>query len=308
MTHYLLRPAVLVFVIVLAGCGSPGTVPTATETASASPVSSTGVPEATPSVSEAPSPSASASPRPAGQLEVDGLARTTVDGLRIREDPGTGSVSLGTVIEGEIGYVVDGPVSADGFDWYLLSALGLPMSSGCITPIDTTPFNCPVWFGWAAAEGSDGDAWLVPGEIACPEWPNPAITDDFVFGVPAYGYLACFGDEARTVVGFYPEIPEDAGLGGACAGVPTDMAWITCNLGYEQIVGDPAAGFFGAGLPLAIDPATVEMPARGQWIEITGRYGHPAAQECTWGDPPEETILGCRAQFVVESAQASTAP
>lgn len=67
--------------------------------------------------------------------------------------------------------------------------------------------------------------------------------------VAAYGYLACFGDEARSVVGFYPEIPDDAGLGGACAGVPSGMEWITCNLGYEQIVGDAAAGFFGPGLP-----------------------------------------------------------
>lgn len=304
----------LLLVIVLAACSGspPASSPSVGGPASASSAASASPPEATAtaSVSEAPSASAVASPEaPTEAVEVGGLVRTTVDRLRIRESPGTEAFSLGTLAEGEIGYVVEGPVAADGFDWFLISALGLPLASGCTTPISTNPFGCPVWFGWTAAAGSDGDPWLVPGSIDCPDWPSPLITDDFLYGVQQYGYLSCFGDEVRSVVGFYPEIPDDAGLGGACAEVPPDLAWIGCNLGYEHIVSDPSVGFLGAGFVLAIDPASgVEMPARGQWVEVAGRYDHPAAQACTWGEPPEKATLACRAQFVVESARVASAP
>lgn len=245
----------------------------------------------------------------ATEVDVDELARTVVDRLRLREDPGLAGASLGTLAEGEVGLVLAGPESADGYDWYLLSALGLPQASGCITPIDTDPLTCPVWVGWTAAQGLDGEPWLVPGTIDCPSWPSPVLTEDFLFGVPRYGYLACFGDEVRSVVGFYPEIPPDAGLGGACAFETGDLGWIGCNLGYEHIVVDEAGLFLGPGLVLSIDPASgVQMPARGQWIEVTGRYDHPAAAGCTWGEIPEASVLECRAQFVVESVRAVDAP
>lgn len=303
------RPGLLV-VALLAACSAPPALsPSVEALASASARPSASAAEETASVPHAPSESAAASPdAPAGPVEVGGLAQTTVDRLRIREDPGLAAVSLGTLGEGRISYVVAGPVSADGFDWYLVSGLGLSPRTGCMTPINTDPFDCPVWFGWAAAQGPGGDPWLVAGAIDCPPWPRPLITDYFVYALSPRGYLACFGAEVRSVVGFYPQIPEDAGLGGACANVPSDLAWIGCNLGYERIVPDPATGFSGS-LVLAIDPASgVELPARGQWIEVTGQYAHPAAEECTWADPPEASILSCRSQFVVESARAVSPP
>lgn len=304
--------AAITLVIVLGGCAAPpgASSPAVDAPESVSPQASASPSAATPSVSEAPSPSAAASPdAPEGTVEVGALARTTVERLRIREEPGLEGASLGTLAESEVGYVLAGPVPADGYDWYLLSALSLPQASGCITPIDTDPYNCPTWLGWAAARGPDGDPWLVAGTIDCPLWPSPLMTADFVFGVQRYAYLACFGDEERSVVGFYPEFPENGGLGGACADVPDELAWIGCNLGYEHVVFDPATGFFGPGLVLTIEPASgVQLPGRGQWIEVTGQYDHPAAQQCTWGDPPEATVLLCRAQFVVASARAVSAP
>lgn len=301
----------LLFLVMLVGCAAPATSsPSDDGLTSASPRTSASAQasaEATASVPEAPPASASASPD--GHIGIDTLARTAVDRLRIREDPGLGGASLGTLAEGSIGYVLSGPISADGFEWYLIVSLGLPNASGCMTPIHTDPYDCPTWIGWAAAEGPDGDPWLVAGTIDCPTWPSPVMAEDFVFWVPSRGYLACFGDDVRSIVGFYPEIPDDAGLGGACALDTGDLAWIGCKLGYEHIVLDEAAGFFGPGLVLTIDPASgVQMPTRGQWIEVTGQYDHPAAQGCTWGDPPEASVLGCRAQFVVESVRAVDAP
>lgn len=291
--------ATLLFLILLVGCAAQPEA--SSPSASASPqlsASATSSAEATASV-----PEPSVSP----DVKVDALARTTVDRLQIREDPGLGGVSLGTLAEGDVGYVVAGPVAADGFDWYLLSALGLPAASGCVTPINTDPLNCPTWFGWAASQGPDGDPWLVAGAVDCPPWPSPQMTDDFVFGVQRYAYLACFGDDVRSIVGFYPAIPPEAGLGGMCAFEAGDLGWIGCNLGIEHIVLDAQAEFSSPGLVLAIDPASgVQMPARGQWIEVTGRYDHPAAQGCTWEG--EASVLACRAEFVVESVRAVDAP
>ena len=297
--------AVSAVVMLLAACSATPSSSSAPSDGVASPQTSASVGEATASAE----PSASSSVSPDGEVAVDGLVRTAVDRLRIREDAGLAGASIGTLAEGDIGYVVAGPVSADGYDWYLLSALGLPQASGCVTPIDTDPLNCPTWFGWAAEQSADGEPFLVPGTIDCPPWPSPQLTDDFVFGVQMYAYLACFGDEVRSVVGFYPDIPPDAGLGGACGFDAGDLEWIGCNLSIEHILLDPAGGFQSPGLVLSIDPASgVVMPERGQWIEVTGQYDHPAARGCTWADPPEASVFACRTQFVVESVRPADAP
>jgi hypothetical protein len=48
-------------------------------------------------------------------------------------------------------------------------------------------------------------------------------------------------------------------------------------------------------LMFTVDPASgATLPERGQWIEITGAFDHPAAQEC----PGVSRILECRATFV----------
>ncbi len=49
--------------------------------------------------------------------------------------------------------VFDGPVAADGFDWYLVVLTGREPGSDQL--------------GWAATP-QDGDAWLVPSQYECP--------------------------------------------------------------------------------------------------------------------------------------------
>ena len=295
--------------LLLVGCGSvPAASPSPSAEASAavsldaraSPTSS----GAAAPRSEGPSPAPTASSEASGALEppvVGGLAGSVVAGLRLREEPTVAGAYLGTLPTPSISYVVDGPVRADGHDWYQLTGLGIPQGSGCLAP-ETEPFNCPGWFGWASATAPDGSLWLAATAPECPTWPSGPLTRDFVYGVPSLMYFVCFAGDARSVIGFYPEIPLGAGLGGACGGVDEDIYWLGCNLGYEHIVLNEADGFGGPGLRLAVDPGAVVMPKRGQWIEVTGQYDHSAAQRC--GYPPESAaVLACRAQFVVLSAR-----
>jgi hypothetical protein len=279
------------------------TSPTARPTTSEQPVAS---PSAAPSQPPDASPSEDpeASPAPIA-IAIDGLARTSVIGLRLRDAPGLDGRDLGTLAEGAVSYVVDGPVTADGYAWYLLSGLGLPQASGCAT-VKTDPWECPAWFGWAAA-GSSADAWLEPGTTDCPTWSSDRLTDEMI-SLQRIAYLACYAGGSLSTVAYFPVIPDDAGLGGACRDVPEALSWIGCNLGYTQVVTDEQGAMLGPGLVLAVDPASVEMPDRGQWVRITGRYDHAAAQDCTYGEQPALSTLYCRAEFVVESAEPVPAP
>lgn len=301
---------VAILAMLLVACGgdpqtSVGPSPTPASPAPAGSPSPAGSGTAFPSPSASDSASPGATSAPMVELGVNSVARTVVDGLRLREEPGTAATSLGTLANGSPSFVVDGPVSADGYAWYLLGGLGIPQNSGCAGPLTTDPWECPVWFGWAASASPEGDPWLEQTSPDCPTWPE-VVSTDISFGIGRIAYLACYGDEQRTLVGFYPEIPDDAGLGGACAEVPEAMSWIGCNLGYEHLVPDEATGF-GFGFVFSVDPS-VTMPDRGQWLEVTGRFDHPSAQECTYGDPPEESVMYCRAQFVVESVTTASAP
>ncbi|MDP9244626.1 MAG: hypothetical protein M3O77_06055, partial [Chloroflexota bacterium] len=93
-------------------------------------VSPTPSASATTLVSGTPAPSSSTSTTPiaspslvATGILIDGLAKSTVDGLRVRATPGTAGAQLGTIDTGQLAFVVAGPVSADGYAWYQLAAL-----------------------------------------------------------------------------------------------------------------------------------------------------------------------------------------
>ena len=59
----------------------------------------------------------------------------------------------------------------------------------------------------------------------------------------------------------------------------------------------------------------VTMPERGQWIEILAHFDDPAAQGCDdaaaladdTGDP-DQIVLACRAELVVESVTPVSGP
>lgn len=288
--------------------GSPG------ETASASATAS-----ATESASASASATASASaPAPSDAplaIAVDGIAATTVDRLAVRAEPGTGAERRGTLAMGADSFVVEGPTEADGYPWYLVSALGLPPNTGCAAPLETDPYNCPAWFGWVAGASVDGEPWLEPVDLECPEPPFTAGA--LILARTDLQRLACHGTEPLTFRAWWPEIPDDAGLGGSCAAQDRPSGWLLCqNINHTQVTVDENEGFGGIGVRISIDPASgLSMPERGTWVEVRVHLDDPAAQGCADGaeavyeDPiPEQAILNCRAQMVLEAVTAVEGP
>ncbi|HEY8922302.1 MAG TPA: hypothetical protein VIN32_06700 [Candidatus Limnocylindria bacterium] len=263
----------------------------------------------------APSQSASTTPTPspspaASAIVIDGLAKSTVDGLRVRATPGTAGALLGTIDTGQLGFVVAGPVSADGYAWYQLAALGLPPNAGCEPPFLTTPFNCPDWLGWVAAGQPGSQPWLAATTLPCPASPmnlEALINEPAPLGPrTALERLACSGSTSIRFRGWWPQNP--GGLGGLCGPVvKPNPDWLVCqNINYNGLVISESAGFEGVGMKISIDPATgVTMPPRGQWVEVVGHLDDPAARDCAplavGEQDPVKVVLTCRSELVAES-------
>lgn len=282
-------------------------------------------PEPSATLSNTAAPSQSATPTPstspaASAIVVDGLAESTVDSLRVRATPGTAGTLLGTIDTGQLGFVVAGPVSADGYAWYQLAALGLPPNAGCEPPVQTNPFTCPDWLGWVAAGQPGGEPWLAATTLPCPTSP---MNLDAVVYPTALGprtpleRLACYGSTSIRVRAWWPEVPDGAGLGGACGPVvDPNPGWLVCqNINYNGLVISESAGFGGFGMQISIDPASgVTMPPRGQWVEVVGHLDDPAARDCapvsTVGveQDPLKVVLSCRTEFVPESVTPVAGP
>ena len=245
-------------------------------------------------------------------LEVGSVVVPVVEGVTLREDPGTGSARIGILSAGSQNIVIEGPVEADGFAWYRLAAIGLPPASGCIGPVVTDPLSCPVWYGWAAAGNpDDGSAWFVATETDCPD-PDTESTE--FLSLPFRLPLVCYGGNEITFTAFYPELPDDAGLGGACAADPS-IAWLYCtNIAYGEVWATDA--YSGPQQRLFVDPESgVELPERGQWLRITGAFDHPDAADCAAANEDvgryltnDEAVLACRTHFVVSSVEVTSAP
>ena len=290
---------------------SESPTPSASASASASDSASPGT-----STSGTPVPTSSADLPDQPDLAADTVVATTVANLTVRGAPGLGAERLGSLENGALSFVAGGPTDADGFRWYPVSGLGLPPNSGCAGDLETDPYNCPIWFGWVAAASESGEPWLVEQDIACPEEPYTA--ENLSLGRTALERLSCLGPDPFTFRGYWPEIPDDAGLGGACTSQDTPSGWLICqNTNYDTIVIDEDEDMFGVGLKVSIDPETdAHMPERGTWVEVRVHLDDPAAQQCgedAVGASAEERtqeqiVLACRAEMVLEEAQAVDGP
>lgn len=316
--------AAIMAVLVFGDRGTPGPTATASTPAGASasqvasqgPSASAAGASAAPSASAVATPTATPGPTPTPvSLQIDTIVASTVNNLSVRAAAGTGATRLGSLATGTQAYVASGPADADGYRWYLLSGLGLPPNTGCEGPLRTDPYNCPFWFGWVAS-GSNGVPWLVPAPAAC---PGPSFEfGDIVVGWTDLMRLSCFGSDPFTFRGWWPTLPDDPLPGAACVSEPNPTGWLICQqINLNSVTIGPDQGFGGLGLNVSIDPASgVTMPARGTWVELTVHLDDPAAQDCGTdavgadaGDrTPEQIVLFCRGQMVVESVSAIAAP
>jgi hypothetical protein len=188
-------------------------------------------------------------------------------------------------------YLLDGPVEADGYAWYLAA-----------TASDFSLFT--EYVGWVAA-GDETGPWLMLHAPDCPQ-PPIELSDLTQPSLTRFEAVACFGGREVTVRGWYVELPADAEPPGQCSAQP---AWIVCGWGYHLLRPQPS-GYYGDAnnLPMKVDPSSsVLMPARGSWVSVTGMFDHPAAQACGTDALDQVAFrLHCRMEFVVTSARLAS--
>jgi serpin B len=177
--------ALLLTVVVVAGCGSsgPSLSPAASMSPLPAPTSSSGVPGSTTGPALPPSPT----PTPADPF-LGQVAVTVSDNLRVRSEPRVADDSikyepllpLGTELT-----VLEGPVSGSGYTWYK------------VEPVSFTGLEGPGQ-GWVAMAGKDGEPWIALADapiarIALPDPSDPRPPADPAAATTAAASINAFG-------------------------------------------------------------------------------------------------------------------
>ena len=132
------------------------------------------VPTTAPIASPVSSPGPNASPGLAAGSVVD----VVVSGLRVRTLPtvdNSKSVKLDPLLAvGTQLQIIEGPVIADDYDWYLVQAIGLPHH------------------GWVAAADHDGSPWIEDSALASASAsPYTAVETDLIAGLRSDAVVDC---------------------------------------------------------------------------------------------------------------------
>ena len=197
--------------------------------------------------------------------------------------------------------MLDGPVEASGYDWYLVDVISEP------------PEDVSYPFGWVAAAGKDGEAWIAPEPHDCPKRPTEveSLRQD------GYESLVCFGGEDITFQARagLPEIQC-----GAEAPWGIDPEWLDSCMSsggtiFASIDAQDDALIWPIWAP-GVDTLDLDYdtPVK-KWpiVEVTGMFDHPEAQTCrsrvNYQEPggqkpsPDWVVLQCRLEFVVTSVR-----
>lgn len=274
-----------IVLVVLGACG-----PAASPTPGGSP--STELPPET--VASSPSgsasgtavPSASATEEPATGLAVDSLAEVLVTDLVVRSHPGIdppSAILADRLTAPDRAFVVDGPVEAAGYEWYLVAPLN--RADGSRGP-----------FGWIARASREGEEWVRGVAAPCPAAPVDLAG---VLALAPLERLACFGNDPLTLTA--PVITCGAG-GGPWT---FDPSWLL-NVGGCGLALDTS----GENVLVYREPPGLARPGPGVGpATVAGHFDDPSAASCTvtTADPvaypapsAEAAILMCRTEFVLE--------
>ena len=311
--------AALSLVTVACGGGAGAAVPSPSSSPASSPPSVSPLPSASPTPSsppvavDSPAPSLpSSTPEepvstPAPSLPViphDSIATIVTDDLRVRSKPGVSDDSelLEPLLDrGREVLVVDGPVEASGYTWYLVATLGHRDDHGL-----------PV--GWVAIADKNGETWVQPRDAECPEKPTTFARMSELEPLIA---LACFGDEE---IEFTARAMEPEATCGVDVGWTIQPDWLgsTCRHPEFILTGEGASRDMDTitepGTELGdIDPGVT--PEDAVDVVVRGHFDHEASGSCQVdvyiaesGDPgvtPEEAVIICRSQFVITSMEAA---
>jgi hypothetical protein len=214
-----------------------------------------------------------------------------VTDLVVRSAPGVGEDSAilqdERLTDGDWVYVVEGPITVDGYDWLLAVELEDPFSGEVQSA------------GWIAAASREGEEWVVPVDPICPS----EISVEAFAAVAEGLLLYCFGGQELTLEGAFgfcfhsdPVIQEPAWLGNyPCA--------------FEKLDRPRVSHWPTVSVHLHPDADVHASPEAGP-LRITGRFDAPEAKTCRYVDGAELTFpefhaallpFQCRASFVVES-------
>jgi hypothetical protein len=199
-------------------------------------------------------------------LTVESFAEVVAEALQVRVGPGLGSEVLeldcygypapgcppavvGRNTSSTVVFLLDGPVAADGYDWYLVADATSNAYGGIV--------------GWVAA-GDAEDAWLVPKSVTC---PTPPIELADVTPMTGFARLHCFGGEEMTLRGYAAEPPTDA------------FEWT----GRSVLVWPGEFSDNGDRLIVYLAPGLGQALHTPSWVEIIGGFGMPATEE--WCGP-----------------------
>jgi hypothetical protein len=289
----------LVLALMVTACGSVEPTPSAVVVDSLEP--SPPAPTAESTITAEPSPTYEPTASPA--LAADDVAQVVTTDLVMRSAPGGGEDSFvypGALDAPTLLFVIDGPVTASNYDWYLVYPFVLASSE-----------RHEEWrLGWVAAGSRDGEAWIAPAALSCPLPDFEALE-----GLSFMARLACFGDSPLAVEGSFES------CGSFTPGIVTP-GWLGAAACSLRPVGTaPDAPYAGPRFVFHVpddQPLAILGSAPGTKIRIDGHFDDPAAQAChagprpgpepTPGPPGDEilaaqgVVLGCRTSFVVTEA------
>jgi len=189
-------------------------------------------------------------------------------------------------------YLIEGPVVADSYEWYLAA-----------TEMDTAEraSTFPDAIGWVAAGDMD-DRWLVPDPRPCPSQPIE-LADVTNLALTKLEMLHCLAGQQLTLRGWYtPITPGEEDPATSLEDCRDRSPWLLCRSIYDILRPIEAPWVGNADyLDFVIDPASgVVMPERGQWITVTGSFDRPESDSC--GNV--SSVLACRFTFAITSAEA----
>jgi len=281
------------------------------------PASITPAPADSPLPSPSPEPSQSEAAAPTEPavdsvpIPSDAYAIVETDDLRVRSKPGVSEESkkLEPLLHKHmLVFVLDGPVQASGYDWYLVQ----PIAS------DTDASTYP--FGWIAAAGKDGEPWIGPASMDCPLLPETleelARIALPVEQAPMYLEITCFGGQEIMFPARLVTPSEWCGLGEWPDIEPAWMGECTTASNYLVSLDDDDGvalhPVWAPDVDFSFAPLVEAPPEAWPTVEVTGLFDHPEARTCRSADKstdsvapdPALTILTCRVQFVVTSMRA----
>jgi hypothetical protein len=288
--------AAVALVVLLAACASPSpdsSLPSGLKSAEAS----------------ASLLSPSATPQP---VVIDTIAEVVTNDLVVRSAPGVDPSSeiLPSLLQpGDRLFVIEGPVHATFYDWYHVQP---------ITEPPPWPQDWPA-AGWVAAASREGEPWVAPLPIDCPQPADLEVAELAAFH--PLEALSCFGSRGLRVRAasiicsgyFIEDLP--------LPNYTIEPEWLGSGTGCQ--LNPITTAVAGAALPY-FTPEFVpggSTPEHPFWLWVIGQFDHSAASSCVLhpqsGDPrqapaPEldsaQIILLCRSHFAVTATEAADPP